>query len=114
MERESIPGKSLAQDAEDPLGICDDSFSGISSGTGSENRVTYRKKSRRVRDVEIFPHAHRDAKGFLGGKPADHLRCTVTGEVRATYPAFIEHQGRYYESTVAITGICRPHASATK
>ena len=53
--------------------------------------------------LEIFPHAHQDAKGFLGGKPSDHLRCTVTGEVRATYPAFIEHQGRYYESTVGIT-----------
>ena len=59
-------------------------------------KPTTRERFREM--LEILPHAHREAKGFLGGKPSDHHRCTVTGEVRATYPAFIEHQGRYYVS----------------
>lgn len=46
-------------------------------------KPTTRERFREM--LEILPHAHRDAKGFLGGKPSDNLRCTVTGEVRATY-----------------------------
>lgn len=34
--------------------------------------------------------------GFLLGEPFDHRRCTVTGNVAATYAAFVTIGGRYY------------------
>ncbi len=44
----------------------------------------------------VLPPALWIAKGFLVGEPMTHRRCTVTGDIRATYSAFISHAGRYY------------------
>ena len=45
----------------------------------------------------VLPPALWIAKGFLVGEPFDHRRCTVTGCIRPTYAAFVQHNGRYYE-----------------
>lgn len=45
----------------------------------------------------VLPPALWIAKGFLVGEPFDHRTCKVTGDTRATYAAFIQHNGKYYE-----------------
>lgn len=45
----------------------------------------------------VLPPALWIAKGFLVGEPADHRRCAVTGDFRATYAAFIQHDSKFYE-----------------
>lgn len=35
--------------------------------------------------------------GFLVGEPSTHRRCAVSGDVRATYAAFVQDGGQYYE-----------------
>lgn len=35
--------------------------------------------------------------GFLVGEPFDHRVCKVSGQVRATYAAFLQHNGKFYE-----------------
>jgi hypothetical protein len=35
--------------------------------------------------------------GFLVGEPFDHRQCKVTGDVRASYAAFVAHGGKFYE-----------------
>jgi hypothetical protein len=36
-------------------------------------------------------------KGFLVGEPADHRKCKITGKTAATYAAFFNAFGRYFE-----------------
>ena len=45
----------------------------------------------------VLPPALWIAKGFLVGEPFDHRTCKKTGVVRATYAAFINHGGKFYE-----------------
>ena len=45
----------------------------------------------------VLPPALWIAKGFLVGEPFDHRTCKITGVVRATYTAFINHGGKFYE-----------------
>jgi hypothetical protein len=45
----------------------------------------------------VLPPALWIAKGFLVGEPFDHRTCKITGVVRATYAAFINHGGKFYE-----------------
>ena len=45
----------------------------------------------------VLPPALWIAKGFLVGEPTTHRLCNVTGAVTATYAAFIEYEGRFYE-----------------
>lgn len=45
----------------------------------------------------VLPPALQTGIGFLVGEPFDHRRCSVTGDIRASYAAFIEHREKYYE-----------------
>jgi hypothetical protein len=47
--------------------------------------------------LEILPPALWLAKGFLVGEPFDHRSCSVTNTVRASYAAFFQHKGKFYE-----------------
>lgn len=47
--------------------------------------------------LEILPPALWLAKGFLVGEPFDHRTCKVTNVVRASYAAFFQHKGKFYE-----------------
>jgi hypothetical protein len=51
----------------------------------------------------VLPPAYMDGHGFLVGEPMDHRHCRVTKVVRATYSAFLFHQGKFYESKEALT-----------
>ena len=35
--------------------------------------------------------------GFLVGEPFDHRECTITKRIAATYAAFVEKNGSYFE-----------------
>jgi hypothetical protein len=45
----------------------------------------------------ILPAALMLGKGFLVGEPFDHGPCKVTNIVRASYAAFFQHKGKFYE-----------------
>ena len=45
----------------------------------------------------VLPPALWIANGFLVGEPFDHRTCNITGVVRASYAAFINHGGKFYE-----------------
>jgi hypothetical protein len=45
----------------------------------------------------VLPPALWLSKGFLVGEPFDHRRCKVTHEVRASYAAFFQRDGKFYE-----------------
>jgi len=45
----------------------------------------------------VLPPAHWTGKGFLVGEPFDHRRCTITGEVRASYGSVHYLKGKFYE-----------------
>jgi len=46
----------------------------------------------------ILPPALWLSKGFLVGEPFDHRSCTATKVVRASYAAFFQHKGKFYEA----------------
>ena len=46
----------------------------------------------------ILPPALMIGKGFLVGEPFDHRKCKVTNVVRASYAAFFQHKGKFYEA----------------
>jgi hypothetical protein len=48
--------------------------------------------------LEILPPALWLAKGFLVGEPFDHRTCSVTKVVRASYAAFFQHKGNFFEA----------------
>lgn len=53
-------------------------------------------------------NAYQDARskapeGFLVGEPTDHRMCRIMKVVRATFAAFLFYQGKFYESTEALT-----------
>ena len=41
--------------------------------------------------------------GFLVGEPSDHVRCSVTNQIRPNYAAFIRHGDKYYEADQCLT-----------
>jgi hypothetical protein len=45
----------------------------------------------------ILPPAVMLGKGFLVGEPFDHRTCSVTKVVRASYAAFFQKDGKFYE-----------------
>ena len=45
----------------------------------------------------ILPPALMLGKGFLVGEPFDHRICKVTNVVRASYAAFFQKNGKFYE-----------------
>lgn len=45
----------------------------------------------------ILPPALMLDRGFLVGEPFDHLTCKVTNVVRASYAAFFQKNGKFYE-----------------
>ena len=45
----------------------------------------------------ILPPALWLGKGFLVGEPFDHRRCKVTHVVRASYAAFFQNKGKFFE-----------------
>jgi hypothetical protein len=45
----------------------------------------------------VLPPALWLSKGFLVGEPFDHRTCTVTNVVRASYAAFFQKDGKFYE-----------------
>jgi hypothetical protein len=45
----------------------------------------------------VLPPALWLSKGFLVGEPFDHRTCKVTKVVRASYAAFFQHKGKFYE-----------------
>ncbi|MEK7994733.1 MAG: hypothetical protein AAB403_13095 [Planctomycetota bacterium] len=45
----------------------------------------------------VLPPALYTSYGFLVGEPFDHRKCKVTEVIRATYAAFVFHDGKYYE-----------------
>ena len=47
--------------------------------------------------LEALPPALWLSKGFLVGEPFDHRTCKVTNVVRASYAAFFQHKGKFYE-----------------
>ena len=47
--------------------------------------------------LEVLPPALMLGKGFLVGEPFDHRTCTVTNVMRASYAAFFQHNGKFYE-----------------
>jgi hypothetical protein len=47
--------------------------------------------------LEILPPALMLGKGFLVGEPFDHRICNITKVVRASYGAFFQHKGKFYE-----------------
>ncbi len=46
----------------------------------------------------ILPPALMLGKGFLVGEPFDHRTCKVRNVVRASYAAFFQHKGKFYEA----------------
>jgi hypothetical protein len=46
----------------------------------------------------VLPPALWLAKGFLVGEPFDHRTCRVTKVVCASYAAFFQHKGKFYEA----------------
>lgn len=68
--------------------------------------MTYPEKPSRWKEVseerywemlEILPPAVMDGKGFMVGEAWTHRTCSVTKVERASYSAFAEKDGRYYE-----------------
>jgi len=51
----------------------------------------------------VVPPALMDGRGFLVGEPTDHRECKISGLFRPTFAAFLYHNGKYYESTEAMT-----------
>jgi hypothetical protein len=45
----------------------------------------------------VLPPALWLSKGFLVGEPFDHRPCKVTNIVRASYAAFFQKNGKFYE-----------------
>ena len=45
----------------------------------------------------VLPPALWLSKGFLVGEPFDHRTCKVTNIVRASYAAFFQKNGKFYE-----------------
>jgi hypothetical protein len=45
----------------------------------------------------VLPLALMLGKGFLVGEPFDHQACKVTNVVRASYAAFFQKNGKFYE-----------------
>jgi hypothetical protein len=45
----------------------------------------------------VLPPALWLAKGFLVGEPFDHRRCSVTHGMRASFAAFVQHEGKFFE-----------------
>jgi hypothetical protein len=45
----------------------------------------------------VLPPALWLSKGFLVGEPFDHRTCKVTHVVRASYAAFLQRNGKFYE-----------------
>src|SRR4029450_1740111 len=53
--------------------------------------------------LEMLPPAIQTANGFLVGEPMRHRDCAITGQFRAAYAAFVERDGRYFESDTPLT-----------
>jgi hypothetical protein len=53
--------------------------------------------------LECLPPALWLYYGFLVGEPATHRVCKVSGHFRATYTAFFERNGKYYENDEPLT-----------
>jgi hypothetical protein len=47
--------------------------------------------------LEVLPPALWLSKGFLVGEPFEHRTCKVTNVVRASYAAFFQKNGKFYE-----------------
>jgi hypothetical protein len=45
----------------------------------------------------ILPPALMLGRGFLVGEPFDHRTCKVTKVIRASYAAFFQKNGKFYE-----------------
>ena len=53
--------------------------------------------------LEMLPPAIQTANGFLVGEAARHRECEITRQCRAAYAAFVERDGRYFESETPLT-----------
>jgi hypothetical protein len=51
----------------------------------------------------ILPPAIQTANGFLVGEAMRHRDCEITEQFRAAYAAFVERDGRYFESDAPLT-----------
>lgn len=53
--------------------------------------------------LNILPPVSHRSWGFLVGEPWNHRKCRISGVVRASYVAFIQRHGRFYECDQALT-----------
>jgi hypothetical protein len=51
----------------------------------------------------MLPPAAQTGIGFLLGEPYSHRLCTVTGNGAATFSAFAEHAGAFFEAARPLT-----------
>jgi hypothetical protein len=53
--------------------------------------------------LAMLPPAIQTANGFLVGEATRHRDCEVTRQFCAAYAAFVERDGRYFESDTPLT-----------
>jgi hypothetical protein len=51
----------------------------------------------------VVPPALWISHGFLVGEPENHRTCTINKRICSTFAAFVQHDGKYFESLEAMT-----------